>query len=125
MNDPFAPRDLPEDPWRTRAAGVGTPGASTTPGDAKSPASASATLNRAVDAAHQAVDRFADRAAPQVRQLGETVAGAEAALQDRADALGRTRDAWAEGLRRTVRDHPLAALAAALALGAAIVRVTR
>ena len=33
--------------------------------------------------------------------------------------------AWAEGLRRTVRDHPLATVAAAAALGMLLARLTQ
>jgi len=47
------------------------------------------------------------------------------ALHQRAEPLGRTRDGWADGLRGTVRNHPLPVMAAAVALGEVIVRVTR
>lgn len=101
------------------------PDTSMLPGSEKAPSAALASLNRAVHAAHDAVDRFADSAAPTVRQLGERLSGAEAALHHGADQLGRTRDQWTEGLRSTVRRHPLAAVAAAVALGAVLVRATR
>ena len=51
-------------------------------------------------------------------------AAAEQALQGKADALRETPHAWAEGLRATVRRNPLACLAAALAAGAVIARLT-
>jgi len=54
-----------------------------------------------------------------------TLPGAGAAMHESAKPLGKTRDEWADGLRGTVRNHPLAAMAAAVALGAVIVRVIR
>jgi hypothetical protein len=72
-----------------------------------------------------AVDRFADSAAPKVGQLGDSVAAAKAALDERADQRVSTRGEWAEGLRSKVCSLPLAAMAAAVALGALIVRITR
>ncbi len=88
------------------------------------PAAAS-SLNRVVQGAHDAVDRFADSAAPKARQLDEAVSGAETALRAKADQLVTARDEWAESLRDAVRGSPLTAIAAALALGAVIARVTR
>jgi hypothetical protein len=83
------------------------------------------SLNRVVQGAHDAVDRFADSAAPKVRQLGQSVSSAETAVRARVDQLGRTRDEWAESLRGRVRSNPLTAIAAAMALGAVIARITR
>lgn len=62
---------------------------------------------------------------PGVRPLEESVSAAGEALHAQADSLRETRDAWADGLRSTVRDHPLAAVAAALAVGATISRLNR
>ena len=77
-------------------------------------------LYRAVQQAHDTIDHLADSAAPTVRKLGERVAGAEESLHAQARQLRETGDAWTESLRDTVRDSPLVALAAALALGALI-----
>jgi hypothetical protein len=77
-------------------------------------------LYRAVQQAHDTIDHLADSAAPTVRQLGESVAGAEASLQAQAHHLRETGQAWTEGLRDTVRGNPLLALAAALLAGALI-----
>ncbi|EWS57208.1 hypothetical protein Y695_04897 [Hydrogenophaga sp. T4] len=46
-------------------------------------------------------------------------------MRETAHQMGTTRDEWAEALRGTVRRHPLSAVAAAMALGALIVRVRR
>ena len=47
-------------------------------------------------------------------------AAAEDTLHVTTDKLREKRDEWLEGGRRTVRRHPLALIAAALALGAVI-----
>jgi ElaB/YqjD/DUF883 family membrane-anchored ribosome-binding protein len=128
MNETIEPNDARDAPWLTHEHRLGmpdSPAAPSLPEAEKAPTAAVASLNRIADTAHDAVDRFADSAAPKVRQLGESMAGAEAALHEKADQLGRARDEWAEGLRGTVRSHPLAAVAGAAVLGAVIARVTR
>ena len=107
MNETIDRNAAPQGPSLTHDPRVRVPDTSMLPGAEKARPVAVASLNRVVDAAHDAVDRFADSAAPKVRQLG------------------RTRDEWVEGLRGAVRTRPLAALAAAAALGAVIVRITR
>jgi hypothetical protein len=81
-------------------------------------------LTRVVQGAHQAVDRMADTAAPHVQRLQEGVSTAGARLTARADDLRDTGDEWAESLRMTVRENPLTALVAALAIGVVISRLT-
>lgn len=125
MNEALHPYGAPEVPWPTSDQRARVPDTSMLPGSEKAPPAAVASLNRVVHAAHDAVDRFAESAAPKLRQLGERVAGAEAALHQGADQLGRTSDEWAEGMRGTVRRHPLTAVVAAAALGAVIVRAMR
>lgn len=71
-------------------------------------------LTRVVRGAHQTVDRLAETAAPQVQRLQEGVASAR-------ELGGELR----ENLRNTVRENPLVALAAALAVGMVIGRITR
>ena len=60
---------------------------------------------------------------------GDNTAWAAAELPKRAvpttDPIRETRDRWAVSLRGTVRDHPLASLAGALAIGALIARIRR
>ena len=67
-------------------------------------------LSRVVQGAHQTIDRLAGTAAPHVQRLQEGVA-------TRAEHVKQLGDEWAESLRGTVRDNPLAAVATALALG--------
>ncbi|MDE2079909.1 MAG: hypothetical protein KGI90_01025 [Burkholderiales bacterium] len=82
-------------------------------------------MQRAVRGAHETIDRLAESAAPQVQRLGDGMASASDALHAQAGRLRETRDQWAEGLRGTVRENPLATIAVALAIGALIARVTR
>ncbi len=101
------------------------PSTSMLPGTETAPPAAVESFSRAVRGAHQAVDRFADSATPRIQQLSDGVANAEAAVRARADQVSRTGVEWTASVRNTVRSYPLCALAAALALGAVIARVTR
>jgi hypothetical protein len=91
----------------------------------KGDAGATDLMKRMVRGAHTTIDDFADSAAPTVRRVGETVAGAQDMLQVKATQLRATGGEWAEGARDTVRSHPLACVLAALALGALIGRAGR
>ena len=82
-------------------------------------------MKRVVQGAHDTLDRLAETAAPQVQRLDEGLSEAGDALHAKAGQMRDTSEQWAESLRCTVRDHPLAAVAAALALGAVIARLTR
>lgn len=125
MNEPLQPHAAPPVPWVTSDHHERVPDTSMLPGSEKAPPAPVASLNRVVHAAHDAVDRLAGSAAPKVRQLGESLSGAEASLRETAHQMGTTRDEWAEALRGKVRLHPLSAVAAAMALGALIVRLRR
>lgn len=86
---------------------------------------AAGLLNNAVQGAHNTIDRLAEGAAPGVRQLGESGSAAAATLHAKTDQLRETRDEWLEGVRSTVRSKPLVCVAAALAVGTLIARITR
>ncbi len=64
------------------------------------------------------------KAPPRARSLDESVLVAEAALHAKTDRLGDTRGAWIEKMRTTVCSNPLVSVAAAIALGAVIARMT-
>lgn len=95
------------------------------PGTEKAPSPGAALLKRAVQGAHETIDRLADSALPAVRQMGEEVSGVEDALHAKRNQLRATRDEWADSVRDSVHGNPLVAVGAALALGALIARIVR
>lgn len=82
-------------------------------------------LARVVQGAHEAIDRLAETAAPHVQRIQDGVASAGDMLSTRADQVREMSDEWADSLRTTVRENPLAAVATAAALGVLIARLTR
>ena len=82
-------------------------------------------MERVVQGAHDTVDKLADKARPQVQRLQETASSASDSLHARADQARELGDEWAESLRATVREHPLAALGTALAIGIVVSRLSR
>lgn len=125
MNETSNSSGLSDLPWPIsdrRARGDDTP---IGPGSDKAAPAVVGLLDQAVKGAHDTIDRLADGAAPVAQHLGERVTAAEDALQAKTDQLRDTRDEWTEGLRATVRSHPLACIAAAAALGLVIARLTR
>jgi len=125
MNETIHSQSTSDLPWNNGDQRMPVPDTSMLPGSEKAPPAAIGVLNNAVQGAHDTIDRLADRAAPAVRQLGESVAAVGETLQTKTDQLREKRDVWVEGARSTVRRNPLAAVAAALALGAVIARITR
>jgi ElaB/YqjD/DUF883 family membrane-anchored ribosome-binding protein len=109
----------------------GTSGSSETPplpeaGPGPAPDRASSELlDRVVEGAHHAIDRLADSAAPHVQRLQQGVASASDTLHERAGQARELGDEWAESLRCTVRENPLAAVATALLVGVLIARLTQ
>ena len=88
-------------------------------------ASADDMIGRIAQSAHETIDRLAASAAPHVGRLQESVAGTGDALRVRADRAREVTDEWAESLRCTVRESPLAALGVALAVGLLVARLAR
>lgn len=125
MNETIQPHLASDVPKPSGDHRVRVPGKSMLPGSEKAPQAAVDLLNAAVRGAHDTLDRLADRAEPAVRQLGESVSAAGETLHAKTDQLRETRDDWVEGLRTTVRRSPLVSIAAAVALGAVIVRLNR
>jgi ElaB/YqjD/DUF883 family membrane-anchored ribosome-binding protein len=78
-------------------------------------------MSRVVQGAHQTIDQLAERATPHVERLYQK--GDE--LGVRADHLREVGDEWAESMRSTVRENPLAAVAVAVAVGMLVARITR
>jgi ElaB/YqjD/DUF883 family membrane-anchored ribosome-binding protein len=82
-------------------------------------------LNRVVQGAHHAIDRMADTAGPAVQRVQDGVHAASDAISQRAGEARELGDEWTESLRTSVRDNPLTAIAAALAVGVLIARLSK
>ncbi len=82
-------------------------------------------LGTVVQGAHSAIDRLAEAAAPAVQRLQDGVSSTSGALSERADHVREMGDEWAESLRVTVRENPLAAVATAVAVGILISKLTQ
>lgn len=103
---------------------TGTPSSTTTttsPGDAPR----SDLLGRVVETAHTTIDRLAERAAPHVGKLEGSVGGAGEMLGERADQVREMGAEWVDTLRNSVREHPVAAVGIALAVGMLLARTSR
>ncbi len=66
-------------------------------------------IQRATRGAHAAVDRVSDK-----------VSSVADGLRGRVDDAGDARDEWIESARDAIRQHPFAAVAGALVIGAAL-----
>jgi ElaB/YqjD/DUF883 family membrane-anchored ribosome-binding protein len=106
----------------------GTYGGSTS-GSPGSPSSAQRSgndlLGTVVQGAHSAIDRLAEAAAPAVHKLQDSMSSTGGALSERAGHVREMGDEWAESLRVTVRENPLAAVATAVAVGILISKLTQ
>lgn len=83
------------------------------------------TVDRAAQSAHNAIDRVAAKAGPALEGLQSAATTAAQSLQDKAASFGELEQAWVESARKTVREHPLATVAVAVAAGMLISRLTR
>ncbi len=79
-----------------------------------SPPPSEARVDRVVKGAHDAVDRIAAKAAPALD-----------AMHAHADQLSAMQEEWMNTARTTVREHPLAAIGAAVVFGMLIARLAR
>jgi ElaB/YqjD/DUF883 family membrane-anchored ribosome-binding protein len=82
-------------------------------------------LGRIVDGAHQTIDKLAERAGPRVEQLEHSVQDANHVLQQRAERARDVGDEWLESMRTSVREHPVAAIGVALAVGVLVARMSQ
>jgi ElaB/YqjD/DUF883 family membrane-anchored ribosome-binding protein len=120
------PNDRTADvPWPTSSQRMPAPDHSALPGNESTAPSATGMLKNAVQGAHDTLDRLADRAAPAVQRMGDSVNSAEAALRAKTSQLRERGDEWVDGTRGSIRNHPLTAVAIAVAVGAVVARMTR
>ncbi len=88
------------------------------------PASGNEILDRVVSGAHNAIDRLAETVAPHVQRMQDGVSHANQSLHQRSDDMRDLSDEWADSLRTTVRENPLAAVAAAVAVGILVAKLS-
>jgi ElaB/YqjD/DUF883 family membrane-anchored ribosome-binding protein len=120
------PNDRTADvPWPTSNQRMPTPDHSALPGNESNPPGATGMLKHAVQGAHDTLDRLADRAAPAVQRMDDSMHSAEATLRAKTSQLRERGDEWVDGTRGSIRNHPLTAVAIALAVGAVVARMTR
>lgn len=81
-------------------------------------------LERVVQGAHQTIDRLAEAVSPHVQRMQSGVSTAGESLTARREELRETTDEWADSLRETVRENPLAAVATAVAVGIIVARLS-
>jgi ElaB/YqjD/DUF883 family membrane-anchored ribosome-binding protein len=120
------PNDRTADvPWPTSSQRMPAPDHSAPSDDESTPSGATGMLKTAVQGAHDTLDRLADRAAPAVQRMGDSVNSADAALRAKTSQLRERGDELVDGTRGSIRKHPLTAVAIALAVGALVARMTR
>ena len=90
------------------------------PGSVSDPA-----IERMARGAHSAVDRVAGTASSAVERMRSGVQGAYGSVSERMQDLSANREVWVDGARERVREHPLATVGAALALGFLLARILR
>jgi ElaB/YqjD/DUF883 family membrane-anchored ribosome-binding protein len=93
---------------------------SSVPGSVSDPA-----IERMARGAHSAVDRVAGSASTAVERVRTGVQGAVGSVSDKMHDLSASREVWADSARERVREHPLATVGAALAVGYLLARILR
>jgi ElaB/YqjD/DUF883 family membrane-anchored ribosome-binding protein len=90
------------------------------PGSVADPA-----IERMARTAHSAVDRVAGTASSAVERVRTGVQGAYGTVNEKMHDLSASREVWVDTARERVREHPLATVGAALALGYLLARILR
>lgn len=109
-------------PWPTSDQPDRRPEAAISQRNEGAPPEAAVLVMNAGQSVRDTTDHTADSAE---RPMDAGIAAADEALQTGIHRLRETRSDWASSLRATVRQSPLASVAAAFALGAAILRLAR
>lgn len=90
------------------------------PGSVSDPA-----IERVARSAHGAVDRVAGTASSAVERVRGGVQGAYGTVSEKMHDLSARREVWVDTARERVREHPLATVGAALAIGFVLARILR
>ena len=80
-------------------------------------------VRRLVEGAHAAIDKLADAAGPTVDRIASALSNPAAKASSLLGQAGDKKDAWVSDVRDIVREHPIAAIAVALAAGAIYVKL--
>ncbi len=123
-NENLFPSSTDATPGAAGAYGAASLGNGSSPGSALS-STPNDMLTKVVEKAHATIDRLAETAAPHVNRLSQGASSASDVLHDRAGQARELSDEWTQSLRSTVRENPLATVAAALALGVIIAKLSR
>lgn len=81
--------------------------------------------DRMAQSAHHTIDRLAESAGPHIERLEVALSDATVQLKGQARQARDLGDALVVDLRAGIRRNPLTAVAAALAIGALLVRLAR
>lgn len=81
-------------------------------------------LARVVQGAHQTVDRLAETVAPHVQRMQDGMGSATDLLHTGPGGMREMSDEWADNVRDTVRENPLAAIAAAVVVGIVLAKLS-
>ena len=105
-----------------------SPTATPLPAASNGTAPAGANTGKPADAAAPIVDRLIKRAASSAHDAVDSVAAKVSSLTDGlqggVDKVGDTRDEWIASAREAIRQHPFAAIAGALVVGAALLSLS-
>jgi ElaB/YqjD/DUF883 family membrane-anchored ribosome-binding protein len=82
-------------------------------------------IERVARTAHGAVDRVAGTASSAVERVRTGVQGAYGTVSGKMHDLSASREVWVDSARERVREHPLATVGAALAIGYLLARILR
>lgn len=107
------------------ASTASTGNAATTAGSTAGSTAAADMVNRVAQSAHATIDKLASQATPAVQHLQKSLEDTGDLLHHRADQVRGLGNEWCDNLRTSVREHPLAAVGTALAIGLLIARLAR
>ena len=81
-------------------------------------------VKRLVEGAHAAIDNLADVAGPTVDRIADALSNPSGKASSLVGQASDQSGAWVSDVRDIVREHPIAAIAVALAAGAVFVKLT-
>ncbi len=80
-------------------------------------------IDKMARSAHDAVDRIAAKAGPTVERVKSGVGSMSESMHQRGEQLSAMQEEWLESCRSTVREHPIATVAVAVAAGMVLAKM--